>query len=415
MSYSKNKVCEACGRAGAKKCSALGMYLCNKHWMQYRSYGYLRDNNPRSINDLNEINVVDNSAFIDLYNQRNEKIYTAIIDAEDVEKVRYKKWRTVIKRRKPYVITGHGAGNQLYLARFLLDYNGECEVDHIDGDTLNNRKNNLRIVTRQNNIRNLKARQSNKFGIRGISYNEKSDTYVVDFSDKKNRYYVKPWKTFAEAVACRYYLEMYINPIFRFKGNDQQITSIMSTLPEKQKSIIEQYVLDKIRTKNPKLFKEQVFLSKMVIEEDFIQYRKPSMFIANTTCNFKCDIENCSSLCINSPLIKEPTITVSISNLIQKYLSNSITSAIVFGGLENFDEFEQLFNFIKRFREYSMDDIVVYSGFYKDEIEEKIRILKQFPNIIIKYGRYIPGQQPHYDEVLGVNLSSDNQYAERIS
>ena len=37
-----------------------------------------------------------------------------------------------------------------------------------------------------------------------------------------------------------------------------------------------------------------------------------------------------------------------------------------------------------------------------------------FTNIIIKFGRYIPNQKPHYDEVLGVNLASDNQYAERI-
>ena len=37
-----------------------------------------------------------------------------------------------------------------------------------------------------------------------------------------------------------------------------------------------------------------------------------------------------------------------------------------------------------------------------------------FKNIIIKYGRYIPDQEPHYDEVLGVNLASDNQYAERL-
>ena len=35
--------------------------------------------------------------------------------------------------------------------------------------------------------------------------------------------------------------------------------------------------------------------------------------------------------------------------------------------------------------------------------------------IIIKYGRFIPNQQKHYDEILGVYLASDNQYAEKIS
>lgn len=415
MSYSKNQICEACGREGAKKCSALGMYLCNKHWMQYRSYGYLKDNNPRSIDDLNEINIVDNEAWIDLYNRRNEKTFTVIIDAEDVEKVKGRKWRATIKRGKPYVITGHGAGNLIYLARFLLNYSGEHEVDHIDGDTLNNKKSNLRIVTHQDNARNLKAKQRNKFGIRGVAYDKKCGKYTVDFSDKKIRYYMKPWNTLAEAVACRYYLELNVNPVFRFSGNDEKIASMISTLSEEQRYEIEQYVLNKLQSKNIEPLAEQKFLSKQIVEEDFIQYSKPSMFIANTTCNFKCDRENGSSICINCQLIKEPTIAVNIETLIQRYLSNPITSAVVFGGLENFDEFEQLFNFITRFRCYSTDDIVIYTGFSREEIEDKVELLKQFSNIIIKFGRFIPNQQPHYDEVLGVELASPNQYAERIS
>ena len=37
------------------------------------------------------------------------------------------------------------------------------------------------------------------------------------------------------------------------------------------------------------------------------------------------------------------------------------------------------------------------------------------PNIIIKFGRFVPMQQPHFDPILGVNLASDNQYAKQIS
>ena len=38
-----------------------------------------------------------------------------------------------------------------------------------------------------------------------------------------------------------------------------------------------------------------------------------------------------------------------------------------------------------------------------------------FPNIIIKFGRFIPNQEGHYDEVLGINLASKNQFGEKIS
>ena len=44
-----------------------------------------------------------------------------------------------------------------------------------------------------------------------------------------------------------------------------------------------------------------------------------------------------------------------------------------------------------------------------------MRLLKQYKNIYIKFGRYVPNQNEHYDEVLGVKLVSDNQYGEKIS
>lgn len=46
---------------------------------------------------------------------------------------------------------------------------------------------------------------------------------------------------------------------------------------------------------------------------------------------------------------------------------------------------------------------------------DKFHVLSEYKNIVVKFGRYIPGQEKHYDEVLGVYLASDNQYAEKIS
>lgn len=58
------------------------------------------------------------------------------------------------------------------------------------------------------------------------------------------------------------------------------------------------------------------------------------------------------------------------------------------------------------------DEFIIYTGYYPNEIEEELSMLKNFDNIIIKYGRYIPNRPSRYDEVLGINLVSDNQYAE---
>lgn len=84
-------------------------------------------------------------------------------------------------------------------------------------------------------------------------------------------------------------------------------------------------------------------------------------------------------------------------------------------GLEPFDSWNDLREFIQKLREYSNDDIVIYTGYNRDEVIEYIRELSVYPNIIVKFGRYIPNQEKHYDDVLEVYLASNNQYAERIS
>jgi hypothetical protein len=154
---------------------------------------------------------------------------------------------------------------------------------------------------------------------------------------------------------------------------------------------------------------------KTVVDEDFSNYKKPSMLIGMPYCTFKCDKECGQQVCQNSALATAPNIEVNPMDLIARYESNNLTQAVVFGGLESFDSWADLYNFIFLFRSVSDDDIVIYTGYTKCEIKDKVETLKQFSNIIIKFGRYVPNQQSHYDEVLGVDLASDNQYAEKIS
>lgn len=154
---------------------------------------------------------------------------------------------------------------------------------------------------------------------------------------------------------------------------------------------------------------------KGLIEEDFCNYKKTSMFLIFPYCSFKCDHECGRAVCQNSALAKEQIIDVSMVDLINKYCNNPITKSIVFGGLEPFDSWNELCIFILLIRLWTQDDIVIYTGYKNEEIQGYIRWLKQFPNIVIKFGRFVPDQEPHYDEVLGIELASQNQYAEKIS
>lgn len=154
---------------------------------------------------------------------------------------------------------------------------------------------------------------------------------------------------------------------------------------------------------------------KGITAEDFSNYKKPSMFIAFPKCNWKCEKECGERVCQNSALAKAPNLDINADTVVEKYLGNPITKAVVCGGLEPFDSWTDLLLFIEKFREKSQDDVVIYTGYYKEEIADKINILKRYPNITIKFGRFLPGYEKHYDEVLGVELASPNQYAEVIS
>lgn len=160
-------------------------------------------------------------------------------------------------------------------------------------------------------------------------------------------------------------------------------------------------------------------LIKSFKDEDFVNYRKPAMFVVMPHCSFKCDKENNCLMCQNSHLVHEPTHDVAIRTLIERYVNNPITKAVVFGGLEPFDTPEDLEMFVKilRWNYECKDDIVIYTGYTEEELSRNLHFqsIISCGNITIKYGRFRPNQDPHYDEVLGVNLASDNQYAKRYN
>lgn len=150
---------------------------------------------------------------------------------------------------------------------------------------------------------------------------------------------------------------------------------------------------------------------KGIIDEDFVNYKECSMFIAFPTCSWKCG----RGLCQNSALATSPDIEVDPKALVDRFIKNPLTSAIVCGGLEPMDSFRDLCLFLKYLRFYSTATVVIYTGYEKDEIKHEIMYLETVTNIIVKFGRYRPNQTSHFDEVLGVNLQSDNQYSEVIS
>lgn len=162
---------------------------------------------------------------------------------------------------------------------------------------------------------------------------------------------------------------------------------------------------------------------KGIEAENFENYKVPSLFIAFPKCTFKCDKEAGCAVCQNSALASSPSKYISVNSIIQLYENNPISKAMVLGGLEPFDSPDDIFQLISLFRGRTDDDVVIYTGYTEEELNAKyyytynndkisfLDILKRYKNIIVKFGRFIPNKEKHYDTVLGLELASPNQYA----
>lgn len=157
---------------------------------------------------------------------------------------------------------------------------------------------------------------------------------------------------------------------------------------------------------------------KAIVAEDFINYKLPSMFISTCYCSWKCCTEQGLDVgvCQNAPLAQMEDKDIDDQIIYEHFVNNPITKAVVIGGLEPMIQINEVVNLINLFRIQGENcPFIIYTGYYPDEIPEPLECLKQYKNIIVKFGRYIPNSQSIYDEVLGVTLASSNQYAEVIS
>jgi hypothetical protein len=141
--------CEVCGRMWRKKLIADGKVVCNKHYKQFKKFGFFRDTSSRTQRDKNNITIDGDVAYIDLYDKQYNVIAKAIIDATDVDKIKNIKWRL---NHNGYVV--NNSHTSIFLHRRILGV--ETMVDHKNNNRLDNRKSNLRITTQSTNQMNVK-------------------------------------------------------------------------------------------------------------------------------------------------------------------------------------------------------------------------------------------------------------------
>ena len=77
------------------------------------------------------------------------------------------------------------------------------EVDHINGDTKDNRLENLRIVTHSDNLKNTKIRTDNKTGVVGVRWDKWRSKWAVQITSQGKMKPLGRYTDFFEAVCAR--------------------------------------------------------------------------------------------------------------------------------------------------------------------------------------------------------------------
>lgn len=152
---------------------------------------------------------------------------TAIVDDEDFEFLNQWKWHArapraphlpwyARRKSSPIYAEGSKKGRNvgrrkpirvpiILMHRLIMRAQEDQEVDHINRDGLDNRRCNLRIATRSEQMLNARIKVG-KSGVRGVTFKKRENVWIARFGGEKGPYgriVIGRFKTFEEACAAR--------------------------------------------------------------------------------------------------------------------------------------------------------------------------------------------------------------------
>lgn len=131
------------------------------------------------------------------------KNHIATIDIEDYNKIKYLNWKSYGK----YIRC-----DEDFLHNVIMDFipqkNIGYEVDHINRNTLDNRKENLRIITHKENARNTSIGKNNKSGFIGVSFDKSKNLWRAMIKVDGKQISLKSSKNINECIKARLQAEL---------------------------------------------------------------------------------------------------------------------------------------------------------------------------------------------------------------
>jgi hypothetical protein len=174
--------------------------------------------------------IIDGDITYIILEKRNGEILTAKIDTKDLDKLKdfkYKWFAGYAKNTGTYyaqatvylgIIDGKPKYTTISMQKYLMDSKDGEEIDHINHDTLDNRRSNLKVITTQKNSLNRKgANKNSKTGIRNVIWSERDKKYIVQLQINGKNTVIGMFDNIEDAAKCaeegrqKYYKKIYEN------------------------------------------------------------------------------------------------------------------------------------------------------------------------------------------------------------
>lgn len=173
------KTCKQCGREFRAK-ESKRIYCCRACYVQSQRIS-------------NEIEHMKDFANI-IINSPKYGIFRVKIDIEDIPKVKGKKWCVGLAKSKKFYVAN--SWDRQRLSRLITNCPEGLDVDHINHDTLDNRKCNLRCITRQANCQNKEKQY-------GVWYDEQRKGWHAQIGVNYQRIELGVFTTYNKALQAR--------------------------------------------------------------------------------------------------------------------------------------------------------------------------------------------------------------------
>jgi hypothetical protein len=136
--------------------------------------------NTRNLNNMRTIQI----------NSKRYGIKDVLVDDADFESLSKFKWSLTVCNGRMYVESRQPMDKKITMHRFVTGATERTvHVDHIDGNGLNNQRNNLRPCEKSQNLWNSGPTKSNSIGFKGVCLHKPTQKYMVQIMANRQKVY----------------------------------------------------------------------------------------------------------------------------------------------------------------------------------------------------------------------------------